>query len=142
MPKPNVIPWTTPKPSDTAATPAIAPVATGNMPNRTAGTDRYTVSSRMTISAELKMDRRTAASSIWRLAATANTPGPLMRKRSAAAGGGGRARSKAARIAAIARAWPSVSDPAARVRATMSAREPSAEAQTPSTVLGPGRRSN
>ena len=65
---------------------------------------------------------------------TENTPGPAIT--SLAAGVALEAVSNACRMAAIARSWASVSEPAARVCISSKARLPSRDAQAPSTNVG------
>ena len=91
------------------------------------------------------MDRRRAARSILARAATANTPGPLnFNCKSAAplAVEACTAAANAARIDSTARSCASVSEPAAAVCATIRARAPSEETQTPPLVAGTGVRSS
>ena len=135
------MPCTAPKPSATAAMPAMAAVATGNSPNANTVTDRYTASNSDTTIRLLSNDRRSAACSILARAATANTPGPLKRSTTPAACDFFTAASKAA-IALMARCCASVSDPRAAVCATARARPPPLATQTPSRVSGPAPTDN
>ena len=124
--------------------PVSAPDTTGSSPSSSAGTERYTASSNSTMRALLCSDRRSASPLMVARAATANTPGPLIRRRRPADAPGcpSTAAAKARRTAASACSWPSVSEPAARVCANSSARLPSGDTQTPSAVRGPGVRSS
>ncbi len=153
IPNPKVMPCTAPNPSATAAMPISAPLATGANPKASAGSDRYTANNSVTTSMLLAIDRRTAACSILARAPTANTPGPLSFKRRSAArpaddsctGAANAARTaaaNAARTAAMARSCASVSEPPAAVCATIRARAPPGETQTPSLVGGEGVRSS
>ena len=145
MPNPSVMPCTAPKPAATQATPASAPEATGTRVRSSAGRERYTASSSTTMSAALIEESRTTSLLMMAREATANTGGPLIRSLSAPPWPSGSAASTAAnarRMASHAACCASVSDPAARVCTSSSARVPSGELHTPSVVCGacPGPR--
>ena len=92
----------------------------------------------MTIPA-LTVVRRFTSCSIMARERAANTPGPVITRRAPALSGPASpsAFSNAAVMAAMASACASMSDPAARVRASRMARLPSGEAHAPSTSCGP-----
>lgn len=78
------------------------------------------------------MESRSTSCRMVSRVSTANTPGPVISRRQAAASGSTRAAaSKAPRTAAMAPACASVSAPAPAVWATSTARRPSRETQTP-----------
>ncbi len=85
IPKPSVMPCTTPCPSDTAATPTSAPVATGARPSTSNVGERKTASSSTTMTVVPMSDRRFASPSIRARASAEKTPGPVRSRRASAA---------------------------------------------------------
>ena len=144
MPKPSVMPCTAPWPSETAATPASAAVATGSSPSATTVGERNTKRRIATTSTEPKSARRFTSPSIMARASAEKTPGPVISSCAVAAALPAEACAlrKASVAAAMASAWASVSEPLARVRAMRRARAPSGETQTPLSTRGPASARN
>lgn len=115
----------------TAATPAATPDSTGIRPSKSVGTERYTASNSTTISTMLAADSQRTSRMIVSRVSTANTPGPVIDSRY-----DGATAANALRIAAIADACASVSEPALAVCASSTARWPSRDTHTPSRIEG------